>query len=358
MNEYLSKLYYTPELPTSFGSLEKLYKQSREDEKGLTRGDIRLWLQEQETYTRHRPARRRYKRSRVMAYKPFDLWQADLVDMKALSRYNGGIHYILTLIDCFTKKAFAVPIKRKTGVNVANALKKVFREAGGVPRLFQVDEGTEFLNKNVKKLLDEKKIRYYSTFSDVKASICERFNKTLKNRMYKYFTSANTLKFTDVLPKLLTGYNNAVHRSIGLSPNEVNSQNSHQVFKKLYPDLYKKQKPRFEIGDLVRISYKKRPVFDKGYTPNYSLEVFTISKVKDDIPPSYKLKDANGTVIDGIFFEQELVKVIMDPDNSLFKIEKILKTRKLKGRSKEHFVKWLGYDDSFNSWTSDVKQLT
>lgn len=356
MDAYLSEIYYKPEHPASYGSVEKLYRQSVKDAKSYTRDDIREWLRKQESYTRHYPARRRYRRSRVMTYGLNYLWQADLVDVQKLARYNKRNRYILTAIDTFSKKAWAIPVKRKTATNLKSAFTELFNTTGLTPKYIHLDQGSEFWNKDVKALFKTKNIKFYSTASELKASIIERFNRTLRNRMFKYFTAKNTLNYISVLDKLIEGYNAAVHRSIGLAPNAVNQDNSSMVFKKLYPKLDGKEKPLFVVGDQVRISFYKRPVFDKGYTPNYSLEIFTVAKVYDNIPPTYKLKEYNGSDVEGIFYNEELIKVIV-PGDSLFKVEKILKTRKRKGHLKEYFIKWLGYDDSYNSWTTSVQHV-
>ena len=189
MNEYLNSIYYTEENPASYGSVEKLYKQSKKDGKKVNRRVIKRWLAEQETYTRHRNARRRYRRSRVITYAPFYLWQADLVDMQSLARYNDGNRYILTVIDTFTKKLWAIPVKKKSATHVEEAFTQLFQEAEEPPKYMHFDKGTEFLNKKVEALLTSKGIHYFSTYSELKANIVERVNRTLKSCMYKHFTA-------------------------------------------------------------------------------------------------------------------------------------------------------------------------
>lgn len=352
MEDYLSGVYYNPRDPASFSSLQKLYRKSQRDGKNYSVKEIKAWLQQQETFTRHKAVRRRYRRSRVMTYGINYLWQADLVDIQKLARYNKGHKYILTVIDTFSKKAWAIPMKRKAAEYSIAAFKEVFKD--GVPKYLQFDEGTEFLNRTMKELLASHNIHYYSTASEVKASIVERFNRTLKTKMFKYFTYKNTLDYVTVLQELVDGYNASVHRSTGFAPNNVNEENADVVFKKLYPKkLY--VTARFAKGDQVRISINKRPVFDKGYTPNYTMEIFTVDKVVDGIPATYRLKEYNGDPIKGTFYNEELVKVII-PGDSYFKIEKILKTRTRHGK-KEYFVSWIGYDASYNSWTTEVKEI-
>ena len=106
-----------------------------------------------------------------------------------------------------------------------------------------------------------------------------------------------------------------------------------------------KQKPKFKIGDKVRISKYKRKVFDKGYTPNWTEEVFTVDKIQYTHPITYKLKDLNDEEIQGSFYEPELLKARQD----VFRIDKVIRRDYKK---KQALVKWKGYSDDFNSWIS------
>jgi hypothetical protein len=129
---------------------------------------------------------------------------------------------------------------------------------------------------------------------------------------------------------------------------ESNKKNESIVHKNLYGNEtdVKSIKPKFKVGDKVRISkYKK--VFDKGYLPNWTTELFTVSKVLNTTPITYKIKDYNDEEIEGSFYEQELVK--FDKQNEDYEVEKILKTRTRNGK-KEYLIKWRSYDSTFNSW--------
>ena len=138
-----------------------------------------------------------------------------------------------------------------------------------------------------------------------------------------------------------------------MAPSDVNTENAAKLWLKLYhqPTVLKIPKPRFDIGDSVRISYLEGK-FHRDFDQHFTREVFTVSKrkVRAGIPV-YQLTDYNGEVIDGWFYENEMQHVIFDP-NADFKIEKTLKTRQRKGKT-EHLVKWLGWPDKFNSWVSD-----
>jgi hypothetical protein len=190
---------------------------------------------------------------------------------------------------------------------------------------------------------------WFSTDSEFKASIVERFNRTLKTKMWKYFTQVGNRKWIDIVDDLVYNYNNSFHRSIKMTPTEAsNKKNESIVHKNLYGNEtdVKSIKPKFKVGDRVRISkYKK--VFDKGYLPNWTTELFTVSKVLNTTPITYKIKDYNDEEIEGSFYEQELVK--FDKQNEDYEVEKILKTRTRNGK-KEYLIKWRSYDSTFNSW--------
>ena len=201
-------------------------------------------------------------------------------------------------------------------------------------------------------MLKAEGIHFYTTNSEVKASIVERFNRTLKSRMWRYFTWKNTLKYIDVLPQLVKSYNHSYHRSIGMKPAEVNGRNESIVWKRLYSPPKRPAKFRFKVGDRVRIS-KQRLTFEKSYLPSWSEELFTVTKRSwRQQVPVYTLKDFSGEVIQGSFYEQELQKVRKTDD--FYRVERVIRRRKRKGKT-EYFVKWLGYPSSFNSWVTDLQ---
>ena len=166
--------------------------------------------------------------------------------------------------------------------------------------------------------------------------------------MWKYFTANNTLKYIDILQKLVKSYNSSRHRSIGMRPVDVNKKNENVVWHNLYGN--ESSKPvrfKFNIGDQVRIS-KTRRSFMTGYLPNWTEEVFTVSKRVPRRPPVYKIADYDGEELAGTFYEQELQKVTKTHDE-FYRVEKILRSR-MRNKRKEHYVKWLGYPEKFNSW--------
>ena len=299
----------------------------------------------------HKPVRKKFTKRRVMVSKIDEIWAADLVDMQNISRDNKGYKYLLTVIDVFSKYGWIQPLKSKTGVEVENAFKNIFAE-GRVPEKLWVDKGKEFYNQHVKKLLNKLNIEMYSTENEEKSSVVERWNRTMKNKMYKYFTANMTRTYIDVLPEMVEKYNNTKHRSIGMNPVEASkSKNSDKVYLNLYKNMPKKTEPKFKVGDKVRIT-KKKSIFDKGYTSNWTKELFIITEIQDTNPPTYKIQDMNGEEIQGTFYEQELQK----SKQEIFRIEKIIRSR-MKNGKKEIFVKWEGYNKSFNSWIPFDSQI-
>ena len=163
--------------------------------------------------------------------------------------------------------------------------------------------------------------------------------------MWKQFTVQGNTQFLDMLPKLVKQYNNTRHSSIKMTPTEASKRkNQGVVYFNLYGDMEtSKQKPKFKVGNKVRISKYKRNVFDKGYTPNWSEEVFTVDEIQHTNPITYKLKDLRDEDIKGSFYEPELLKA----EQQVFRIDKVIRRDYKK---KQALVKWKGYSDEFNSW--------
>lgn len=292
----------------------------------------------------HKLCRRKYTRRRVHVYGKNDLWQADLVDMISYSKKNNGFRYILCVIDCFTKFAWAIPLKSKTGVEVTNALSKILLKR--VPKLLQVDNGLEFYNTKFDSLMSKHNIKKYSTYSIMKACIVERFNRTLKSNMFKEFTARGSYKWVSILPSLIDKYNNSKHRTIGMSPNEADNNPSIVTLKQR---TIVNKINKFKLNDKVRISTNKG-VFTKGYLPNWSTEIFTIVKINKTLPTTYNLEDYTGKPIVGCFYSEEIQKTKFPND---FLVEKIIRKK-----GTQVLVKWLGFNNSENSWISigDLKK--
>ena len=288
----------------------------------------------------HKPKRKNYPRRKIIVNYINEIFAADLVEMQKFAKLNRGYRYLLTCIDIFSKFAWVIPLKDKKGITIKNALEKIFKERK--PKFLWTDRGTEFYNKQVQDLLNENNIKLYSTNnSEIKSAVIERFNRTFKNMMYKKFTENNNTIFYNILDELVNNYNNKYHSTIKMTPIEGSKKVNENKIKNIY-NFEKTKKPgKFKIGDKVRISLEKN-IFEKSYETNWTEEIFVIYDIKYSNVPYYYLKDLNNEKLDGTFYEQELQKTKQD---DLFIIEKILKTNKDK-----IYVKWRGYDNSFNSW--------
>jgi hypothetical protein len=296
----------------------------------------------------HKPARRNFPRRKVIVNNVNDIWSADLVDMGAWKDKNDGNPMMITVIDCYSRYAWALPIADKKGKTILDAFQKIEKDAGEAPKKLWTDKGSEFYNKDVKTWLTKHKIELYSTYSESKAVVVERFNRTLKERMYKFFDKNNTRRWIDELPKLIVEYNDSKHKGLGGNKpidvyNDDVKKNEQQVSET------NKKKPKFSINDHVRISRVKK-TFEKGFDANWSREIFKIVKVKETLPYTYALEDMLGEKIEGTFYEQELQKT---KQKDVHLVEKVIRT-KGKARDKQVLVKWLGLPEKFNSWISEA----
>ena len=184
------------------------------------------------------------------------------------------------------------------------------------PITLQTDNGSEFLNRAVQKLFKEYGVHHFATHNEeTKASIVERFNRTLKTRMWRFFTKKQLVRYVDVLQDFVRSYNNTFHRTIGMAPSEVNATNQEEVV----------GIPKYRVGNCVRISKAKRP-FKKGYMANWTEELFTIVDAHRSEPRVYRLADWNGERLAGTFYEPELQKVVVSKDKT-YRIEEILRWR-------------------------------
>ena len=299
----------------------------------------------------HKPVRKNFKKRRVFAGKSNDIWAADLVDMQYYAKTNKGYRYILMIIDVFSKYGWAIPLKRKTGSEMVEAFTQLWDSGEKPPKFLWTDKGREFDNVQMKALLKKQNVHLYWTENEEKSSIVERWNRTIKQWMWKYFTKHRTGVYIDILPQLIEKYNNTYHRSIKCTPSDARKPSNHQhVFNALYGGTNKSDEklrklPKFHVGDQVRITKKKKH-FEKGYTTNWTEEVFTVTEVQPTYPYTYKLKDTRGEEVIGTFYEAELQLA----KQTAFRIEKVLRRRTTKEGKKEIYVKWLGYSKDFNQW--------
>ena len=267
--------------------------------------------------------------------------------MVQMQSKNQGFRYILTCIDVLSCYAWA------------DAIADIFTTSSRMPKRKQSDEDKEFYNAPVKRLLESKNIELFSVKSPNKAALVERFNRTLKSKIWRMFTSRNNQKWLNDLPHIVNAYNHSVHRVIKMKPADVDETNAMIVWERLYgkDPRHRSTLRNVHKGDRVRIS-KVKGKFEKGYLPNWSREEFTVDNINTKFLPSMvRLKDYHGEYIEGGFYGDEIQKIKRDADDDVYDIEKVIRQKRKDGQI-WYLVKWLGYDDSFNSWIrkNDVVQ--
>ena len=261
--------------------------------------------------------------------------------MQEWSRDNKGYRYMLNVIDVFSKYAWSVPLKDKKGITVLTALKDIIKKSGRKCKHLWVDQGKEFYNSHFDEWLKENDVIRYSTFGEHKSAVVERFNRTLKTEMWKRFTAGNTRNWIDMLDNLMKRYNDKVHSSIGITPVEA-SKNPEVVLQRR--KVLSRQIRKFKVGDVVRISRTKQ-LFEKGFHPNWTEEIFTVTEVKNTTPITYKLKDSSDEILEGSFYNEEMQK----SKQKVYRIEKVIRNKTIDG-IQHGLVKWAGYSNKFNQW--------
>ena len=259
----------------------------------------------------HKPIIKKFDKIKVYSQLKDNIWGVDLADMQSLSRKNKGIKYLFCVIDLYIKYAFVVPLKDKKEIIIVNAFNKIIKQSNGKPNKIWVDQGGEFYNIFFKKWLSDNDIIMYSTYNEGKSVVAERFIRTLKSKLYKHMTTNGKNVHYDVLDDIVNEYNNTKHSTIKMKPIDVGDNttklSSLKRNKRVYIDEHNEKDSRFKVGDRVRIS-KFKNIFAKGYTPNWSTEIFIVDKVNDTVPYTCNLKDLNDEEIIGSFYDKELQK--------------------------------------------------
>ena len=290
----------------------------------------------------NKPTIQKFERQKVIVNSINEIFSTDLVDMSQYSKMNRGYKYIFTNIDVFSKIAYAFPLKSKKIQDIKVCFKKIFKN--NKPKYIWSDKEPAFFSKEMQLFFKNNNVTIYHTNSHLKAVVIERFNRSLRELMMKEFVKNNNTVWYNILPKLIKIDNNRYHSTIKMKPIEVNKSNEKYIKENIYTYNKTSKNPKFKIGDLVRISLKRRSVFDKPSSNiKWSEELFKIHSINKSNVITYKIKDLNDEIIKGIFYERELQKT--KNTSEVYVIEKIIRKNK-----DEYFVKWRNYSNDFNSW--------
>lgn len=255
-----------------------------------------------------RPARRNFPRRKMSVRGLNEHWSADLMDMKSYARKNKGYKFILLVVDSLSKMIFCEPLLKKDAANVYDGFVKIFQRSKVYPKNLHTDSGKEFYNKKVQDLFKEHNVNHYSTFSIIKSSFAERAIRTIKEKIFKNFALRDNDIYHDKLQKIVNDYNRSVHSTIKCRPIDVDEKIAKKLMKTVfYEPIVKFKKPKFKVGECVRIS-KQKEFFEKGYTSRWRKEIFKVKKINYSTPITYEIEDLMGDTIQGLFYEQELAK--------------------------------------------------
>ena len=353
--DYLNRVYFNAENPGSFQSFDKVRRTVREHGRH-TLGNKRLqrWLHNQEPYSRNRVfLPHAIKRAKVKVTGQHDQFDADLADFQKLAPANDNTHFLLVVIDVFSRFAWVEPIVDKTNRSVIAAFEKIF-ERGRVPRRLRTDNGKEFTGNVIQDYFTEQNITHFVALNEVKANFAERVIKTIKSKLYRYMTMMKSPRYIDVLQDIVHSYNNTYHNTIRMTPSEVTHNNESVLWWMQYRPSYKfdgRPPPpfKYKIGDHVRIPMLTT-VFAREYDSRWTEEVFIITERfrRDRNINMYKVVDRNDEPVLGTFYEMELQGIVPNQQDQ-WQVKEILRQRG-RGQQRQALVSFVGWPEFYNRW--------
>ena len=351
LQDRILRAYNKPGHPVAFSAPERVANYF-----GISVGRAKKILEHNETYVAHRE----YKKPRI--YNPYyvhgrrELAQGDLIDIGKISAQNDGVKFLLVLIDVFTKKLWVYPLENKRGRTVERAIKEWLNSLRTTPKKLQTDRGLEFTNALVQRALADKSVEWEPANGTLKAAVAERVNKTLQILIYKYLTQNETVRYIDVLPRLVSTYNKRGHRTLeNMSPRDGDKPENEPHLQAIFHERYEKiarhktKKLSFKVGDLVKVKTEAKKISSssRAYAEQFKGEYFSVIRINRTMPIAlYYLKSVDtGEHIEGGFYAQELQRVRGD----VYRIEAVLKRRVRRG-VREIYVKWKDFGPQWNEW--------
>ena len=301
----LSKLYSDPQFPGSYSGVDKFFLEVKKLYPRVTRKKVLQTLQKLDAYTLHKRAARPKKFRKTWTHAPKDLWQIDLLDLQKYKSENQGHRYLCVVIDCFSRYLWVKPLLNKTAKSIVKALALLIMNER--PKKIMADQGSEFFNSDVNRMLEAFGPKLYYVYSDKKASIVERVQRTIRLKMGRMFTKNQDNNWVDHIENIVHSYNNSYHSTIKMRPAKVAEKDYVRIRLRLYPGV-KTDPAKFQLDQKVRIiSYRRR--FQKEYEERWSSEIFRIKAIQDTKPITYLIKDLNNETVLGAFYTAELQNV-------------------------------------------------
>ena len=251
----------------------------------MTRKNIKIFINE--IYSKG--PKKNYATNKTDVYHIDDIWSLDILDLKDYGPENNkGYRYVLVTIDNFSKFGWTIPLKNKNAQTIKDSFENILLSSKRSPNLIESDRGREFYNNIFQDFLNKNNIKLYSRNSSYGAVFAERFNRTIRDLLKKIVFEKGDANWIDILPTITKQYNNRVHSSTKLSPEDASSKkNEGYVYKKLL-DKRTKIKPKYKIDDLVRTTDLKK-TFSKGDTTNWSYKLYKITEIINDTIPCYHI---------------------------------------------------------------------
>jgi len=304
---YLQRYWLRESNPGSLAGLQKFVK----SRKHVGISEAQKALNKLPTFALFRPQKRKQVRRPVVVFEPNSLIQVDIGDFALLRSSNRNISYLFVGIDVFSKKVYYSTLKHKNISDLAVAVEKLIAETKFKVKNIQSDKEPALYSGKLLAIFKKHGINFYSSKSPLKASVIERFLKTIKIRIHRHFREHNTQNWVSIIDKLIKAYNSEVHSSTGYAPIDVKPKHYSEIAQRLYEKIAQRRPkaPKFKVGQAVRISQKrlKTKTFTKSYDIQWSPEIFYIHSVLTRSPVvSYLLRDSENSILTGSFVDQDL----------------------------------------------------
>ena len=281
----------------------------------MTQKNIKIFINE--IYSK--PPKRNYATNKTDVYFINDIWSLDILDLKDYGpKNNRGYRYVLVVIDNFSKFGWTVPLKNKNAQTIKDSFENILINSKRKPNLIESDRGKEFYNNIFQDFLNKNDIKLYSRNTSLGAVFAERFNRTIRDLLKKIVFEHGDGNWIDILQTMTKQYNNRIHSSIKLSPEDASLKKNEGFVCRNLLDKRKKIKPKFQLNDLVRTA-DLRKTFSKGDTTNWSYKLYKITEIINDTIPTYKINNLPERYNESLLKKTELT--IKENDNVMKKLK-------------------------------------